>query len=181
MMPTFMWNWRFSLQCSIPSTFSTWEPWLIFNFSKWHRSIICENNNFKSLLITLLLVMNVKDTCKALGLHHKGIRLVLPGSTDSTSPLLVGLLPLSLKELHRMDYSEEKIIQVYPYHTNSRKCSWHFPCLKIQWNVIVNPQLLRKEMSHTMGSERHAMRRKGRNMLSTDSRARLFFVKSGVL
>ena len=57
--------------------------------------------------------MNVQDNCKALGLHHKGIRLVLPGSTDSTSPLLVGLHPLSLQKLHPMDYSEEKIFQVY--------------------------------------------------------------------
>ena len=62
--------------------------------------------------------VDLQDTCKALVLHHKGIRLVLPGSTDSTSPLLVGLLPLSLQELHRMDYSEEKIFQVYTYHTN---------------------------------------------------------------
>ena len=57
--------------------------------------------------------MSVQETCKALELHHKGIRLVLLMSTDSTSPLLVGLLPLSLQELHRMDYSEEKIFQVY--------------------------------------------------------------------
>ena len=52
--------------------------------------------------------MNVQYSSKALGLHHKGIRLVFLGSTDSTSPPLVGLLPLSWKELHPMDYSEEK-------------------------------------------------------------------------